>query len=341
MKKMAVAGAGAVGSVLGGYISKAGEDITLIDPWLEHVQAMRQSGLRIDGARGEHLIKVKALHTDEIQQLEDKFDILFISVKSYDTERILAVMKPYLKRDAWVVSCQNGINEDVIATIVGRLHTVGCVVTMGAELREAGHVTEVGKKTAFAVGELDGQITPRIQEIAKIVGLCAETEVTTNLFGKRWAKLALNSMGNALAAITGYGAQQLHKDERVRRIFQFIAAETVQVAEALGYEVEPILGISAELWKKSAERQQLEIEDALVNLGRILGNRRLSLVQDLTRGRPTEIDYLNGYAARRGREVGIPTPINAAIVDLVKKLESGRLEAGPANIDILWKMIPK
>ncbi|MFC1971293.1 ketopantoate reductase family protein [Chloroflexota bacterium] len=339
MKRMAVAGAGAIGSVLGGYISKAGKDITLVDPWLEHVEAMRQHGLRIDGTRGEHLVKVKALHTSEIQQLEGTLDILFIAVKSYETERILTLMKPCLKGDAWVISCQNGMNEDVIAGVVGASNTMGCVVVMGAALTGPGCVTQTGDRTVLFIGEIDGQITPRIQELAEIIGLCGKTEITTNLPGVRWSKLALNCMSNPLAPLTGYTVQQLHEDTRVRHIFELIAAELIQVAEAMGHKVEPISGISAELWKKSAQGELPEVRESLLRQGRHLGNRQLSLAQDLAKGRPTEIDYLNGYVVSRGKELYISTPVNEAMTRLITELENGRIQPSPANIDILWHSI--
>ena len=338
MKKMAIMGVGAIGSLLGGYISLAGEDITLIDPWWrEHIEAMRQRGLRIDGCRGEHLVRVKALHTDELSQLEGKLDILFIAVKSYDTERMLTLMKPYLKEDAWVVSCQNSINEDVIISIVGASRTIGCVVTLRGELWGPGHVTQTGRpdRLAFTVGELDGKITPRIREVARITNLCAESKITTNIWGDRWAKLAMNCMANSMAGITGYQSSDLFKNRPVYSFCHLIGAEVIQVAEALGYKVELIWGRSAEFWKRSAVSPSPEIDEAMLSLSRNLAVGRSSLLQDIIKGRPTEIDYLNGYLVKRGKEAGIPTPANEAALSLVKEIESGKLKPSPANIDIL------
>jgi 2-dehydropantoate 2-reductase len=337
---MALVGAGAVGSVIGGCISKAREDITIIDSWFEHVENIRRGGLLIDGTRGRHLVRVKSLHTSEMDGVTDRFDILFVSVKSYDTQSMVTFMQPYLREDAWVISCQNGMNEDLLVDIVGASRTIGCVVTMGSEMAGPGSVKETGNRVAFITGELDGRITPRIQEIAKILGLCSDTRITTNLYGERWSKLARNCMDNPLVVLTDWSAAQLHKDARIRIIFQAIVGEIIQVAEAMGHKVEPILGIGVETWKRSAIIQQPEVDKALFDEGRRLGDRRFSLYHDLKRGRPTEIDYLTGYVVKQGRKMGIPVPVNELVMMLVKDIELGRIEARPSNIDALWKMIP-
>jgi 2-dehydropantoate 2-reductase len=337
---MALVGAGAVGSVIGGCISKAREDITIIDSWFEHVENIRRGGLLIDGTRGRHLVRVKSLHTSEMDGVTDRFDILFVSVKSYDTQSMVTFMQPYLREDAWVISCQNGMNEDLLVDIVGASRTIGCVVTMGSEMAGPGSVKETGNRVAFITGELDGRITPRIQEIAKILGLCSDTRITTNLYGERWSKLARNCMDNPLVVLTDWSAAQLHKNARIRIIFQAIVGEIIQVAEAMGHKVEPILGIGVETWKRSAIIQQPEVDKALFDEGRRLGDRRFSLYHDLKRGRPTEIDYLTGYVVKQGRKMGIPVPVNELVMMLVKDIELGRIEARPSNIDALWKMIP-
>jgi 2-dehydropantoate 2-reductase len=339
-RKMALVGAGAVGSVIGGYISKAHEDITLIDSWFEHIESIKRDGLLIDGTRGRHLVRVKSLHTSEIHAVTDRFDLLFVSVKSYDTQSMVTFMKPYLKEDAWVISCQNGMNEDLLANIVGPSCTIGCVITMGAEMVGPGSVRETGNRVAFITGELDGRITPRIQEIAKILRLCSETRITTNLYGERWSKLARNCMDNPLVVLTDWSAAQLHEDARIRIIFQAIVGEIIQVAEAMGHKMEPILGIDAETWKKSAIIQQPEVDKALLDEGRRLGDRRFSLYDDVKRGRPTEIDYLTGYVVNQGRKMRIAVPVNELIVMLVKDIQLGKVAAQPSNIDLLWERIP-
>jgi 2-dehydropantoate 2-reductase len=339
-RKMALVGAGAVGSVIGGYISKAGEDITLIDPWFQHVESIRRDGLLIDGTRGRHLVRARSLHTSEMPAVTDRFDLLFVSVKSYDTQSMVTFMKPYLKEDAWVISCQNGMNEGILVDVVGASRTIGCVITMGAEMVGPGSVRETGNRVAFIIGELDGRITPRIHELSEILGLCSDTRVTTNLYGERWSKLARNCMDNPLVVLTDWNARQLHEDARIRIIFQAIVGEIIQVAEAMGHKVEPILGIDVETWKKSALKEQPEVDKALLDEGRRLGERRFSLYDDLRRGRPIEIDHLTGYVVQQGRKLGVRIPVNEAVMVLVKDIELGKIASKPSNIDLLWERIP-
>lgn len=336
MKKIAMLGAGAIGGVLGGYIARAGEDITLIDAWREHVAVMRQRGLRITGTRGEQVIKVKALHIDELSQLERKIDILFIAVKSYDTEKMLRLVQPYLKKNAWVISCQNGINEDIIIPIVGRANTVACVVTFGAELREPGHIHEPGKENiGFTVGELDGRITPRIKEIARLTGLCFKTKISTNIWVDRWVKLSNNSLDNSLAAITGTKIGELIHHEKTRRVMGRIAVEIIQVAEALGYKLDKVAGISTELWKKSAKEWPPEIDKLLLERSVEFSPYTPSTLQDAMKGRRLETEHLNGYIVKKGKETGVPTPVNEKLVSLAEDFNRGRLKLGLEHLDTL------
>ncbi|MFC1992295.1 ketopantoate reductase family protein [Chloroflexota bacterium] len=343
VKKMAIIGAGAIGTLVGGYISMGGEDITLIAPyWREHVEALRQRGLKIDGCRGERLVKVKALHIDELDQLGGKIDILFIAVKAYDTERMFTLMKPYLNKNAWVVSLQNGIMEDVIIPIAGEVNTIGCSTMLGVSLWEPGHVTQEGKPDVllFTIGELDGKITPRIKELARVLELCGPTKITNNIWGQLWAKLLLNCMVNTMEGITGHTTDELYKNEQTRHLLKLIAAEVVQVAEALGYKMEPVLGIGPELWKKAAQSQVPEVDQAMFEHGRTYKGGHASMLQDIIKGRRTEIDELNGYVIKRGRETGILTPVNEAVLILLKKVESGKLKHNPVNIDTLLGLLP-
>lgn len=342
MKKMAIAGAGAIGSLLGGYLAEAGQDITLVEPsWLEHVQAIRQHGLMIDGCRGKHLVRVKALHARELNQLEEKsLDIIFLAVKSNYTSQALRLMLQYLRDDAWVVSCQNGINTDTINDVVGGSCTIGCMIHIAVAVWEPGHVTQTGAyDVTFTAGELSGEVTSRIREVARILNLCATTKISTNIMGHLWSKLTINCMGNAMAGIAGHTVARLYQDERVRHIYRLIAAEVIAVGEALGCKIEPILGLSAEVWKDSSEAGVQAIEQVMLNLGKERGEQYPSLLQDIIKGRPTEIDWLNGYVIRRGKEAHIPTPANKVVYRLVKEVEDGKLKHGPDNIDLAYWLI--
>src|SRR5690349_4957628 len=140
IKRIAVLGSGAIGSVVGGMLTRAGHDVTLVDQWPEHVQAMKTIGLRLSGTCGEHLVPVRALQLHELQSVEAPFDAIFLAMKSYDTEWAAHLAAQYLKTpDGVVVDFQNGINDERVAAVVGRQRTLGCVILISAGMYDAGH----------------------------------------------------------------------------------------------------------------------------------------------------------------------------------------------------------
>src|SRR5438045_513114 len=197
--RIGIVGAGAIGCVVGGLLTKAGRDVTLIDQWPEHVEAMRRQGLRLSGTCGEHTVKVKALHLHEVQGLAERFDAVFVAVKAYDTAWATALGAAYLgEPDGVVVDFQNGMNDERVAAVAGRGRTLGCVITIGAGLYEPGHAmrTDAGA-VGFKVGELDGRDTARGRELARGVSEGAPGEGTRNRFGEGGAKLARDCVASA------------------------------------------------------------------------------------------------------------------------------------------------
>ncbi|MBN1687169.1 MAG: hypothetical protein JW852_10970 [Spirochaetales bacterium] len=175
-KRIVFVGAGAVGGYVGGFIARAGEDVTLIDPWPEHIEHIKRNGIQLSGTQGEHTVRLKALHLHEVQSLfKTPIDIAFICTKSYDTEWATMMIKQYLAPDGFVVSLQNSINEDRIANIVGWGKVLGCIAsTIGVDAYEAGHVMRTQQPggsayTVFRVGEVHGAITPRVREVVRLV----------------------------------------------------------------------------------------------------------------------------------------------------------------------------
>src|SRR2546421_33307 len=207
--RLGILGAGAIGCVVGGLLTKAGHDVTLIDQWPEHVEAMRRRGLRLTGTCGDHTIAVSALHLHEAQSIEEPFDLLFVAVKSYDTDWATRLGAQYLRDDGLVVDFQNGINDHRVAAIAGAHRTLGCVITIGAGMYEPGVAmrTDSGR-LGFKVGEHDGRDTERARRIAELLTAVAGAKVTTNLWGERWSKLAVNCMLNPLAGLSGLGTAE-------------------------------------------------------------------------------------------------------------------------------------
>jgi 2-dehydropantoate 2-reductase len=345
-KKIAIVGAGAVGGYAGAHMVQAGEDVTFIDPWPEHVEHMRRHGLRVTHARdvAEFSVPVRALHLTDAQQLakEKRVDIAFICMKSYDTAWATMLIKQYLAPDAYVVSLQNCMNEETIAGIVGWGKTLGCIASsITVNLPEPGHVHRGAGKggtahTVFRTGEVHGRITERAEEVRRLVGYADSAKVTENLWGERWSKLVANVMGNGLSACTGLPGAQIVQTEPLRRFATRLGSEAIRVGQALGYSLEEILHLPPETIARAGEGDAaaIEVADAqrLKDMARVSGEQRPSMGQDMMKGRRTEIEFLNGYVVREGAKIGHACRANAALTDIVTRVEKGELKPDPRHI---------
>src|ERR1700692_3899527 len=214
-RKIAIVGAGAVGGDAGAHMVQAGEDVTFIDPWAEHVEHMKRHALRVTHAKdvAEFSVPVRALHVTDAQQLakEKPVDIAFVCMKSYDTAWAAMLIRQYLAPDGFVVSLQNCMNEETIAGIVGWGKTLGCIASsITVNLPEPGLIHRGAAKhgaahTLFRAGEVNGRISSRAEEICRLVAYSGSAKVTNNLWGERWSKLVANAMANGLSACTGLG----------------------------------------------------------------------------------------------------------------------------------------
>jgi len=345
--KIAIMGAGAVGAYAGAHMARGGEDVTFIDPWPANVDTMKAQGLRVSHIRDvpEWSTPVRALHLTELQQVakEEPFDFAFVCMKSYDTEWATVMIAQYLAPDGFVVSLQNCMNEETIAGVVGWGKVVGCIASsITVDLCEPGHVHRAAGKsgdrhTVFRTGEVHGRITERVQEIKRLVALADSALITSNLWGERWSKLVTNAMANGMSACTGLISKDILRNDTLRRFGARLGSEAIRVGQALGYELEEIHHIDPEIIAKAGEGDPgatreydaHRLEEVNKAGG---GEHRPPMGQDMVKGRRTEIDFLNGFISRKGEEIGLPTPANAALTDIVKRVERGELQADPKHL---------
>ncbi len=309
-KRIAVVCTGAVGGYAGAHMVQAGEDVTFIDFWPEHVEHMKQHGLTITHIREVEpfTVPVRALHVTELQHIskEKPFDIAFVCTKSYDTAWATTMIKQYLAPDGYVVSLQNCMNEETIAGVVGWGKTLGSVAS---------------------------SIT------VEVCGLLANADsafVTENLWGERWSKLVTNVMGNGLSACTGMIGRDVVKNDVIRHFSNRLGSEAIRVGQALGYTFDEVSHMDPETLARAGEGDaaaQKEIDDhRLAGAQGGGGEHRPSTGQDMVKGRRTEIPFLNGFVVRKGEEVGIPAPTNAILTDIVRRVEIGELKPDPKHI---------
>jgi len=342
-KRIVVVGAGAIGGYTGALMARGGEDVTLVDPWPEHVEYIRANGMQLSGLTPAetYSIKVNARHIGDVQQFarEKPIDIAFISVKSYDTQWATHLIKPYLAPGGYVVSLQNCINEERIAAIVGWGKVLGTIVSLlASECYAPGHVKRTmpmggAHYITYRVGEVHGRITPRAEEVANILKHADSSKVTTNLWGERWSKLVINSMRNGLSAATGLSGNQRDTSEGPRDVSIRLGSQAVRVGQALGFQLEKLQVMDAETLARAGEGSadaKTEIVDQLLKLATTRSEeQRPSMAQDIFKGRRTETDFINGFVAAKGEEIGVRAPLHAAMNALVKKVERGDVKPTP------------
>ena len=344
-KRIAIVGAGALGGYVGGSFARLGLDVTLIDPWPEHVETIRSHGLELDGLTPEEkfTVKPRILHLTEVQSLaKTPVDVAIVAMKSYDTLWATALIAPYLSEQGFVVSLQNCMNEETIAGVVGWGRTVGAVASLiSVDLHEAGRIRRTiakgGEKyTIFRIGEPHGRITPRVQELVEWFNGIDSAKATTNLWGERWSKLVQNAMGNGVTAATGLTSGDCLRDPAIRRFQIRLAAEAVRVGQALGYQLEKIRGAEPELFVRAMDgdpQSVSQLENLIVP--KAASNpradiQRPSMAQDILKGRRTEIDAMNGYIARKGAGAGVPAPSHEKLAAIVTRIERGEVRPSPS-----------
>lgn len=345
--RIAVVCGGALGGYVSGYLAREGHDLTLVDMWPDHVEAIRRDGLVLTGlTEPENFTsQVNAIHLSDVHDMArafGKFDIAFVATKSYDTVWATHLIAPYLAPGGFVVSLQNGINEERVAGVVGWGRTVGCIASkIAVELTKPGHIRRnvaLGGKEhmVFRVGEPHGRITPRIQEIAEMLAAVDSSMVTDNLWGERWSKLVVNAMRNPMSAATGRGGNANDRDPKTRDLSLRLAAEAIQVGQAHGYVLGKIYGMPPEdvvgaVTGNNEARQRCE-DMLMKSVATRSDEQRPSMGQDMAKGRRTEIEYLNGLVVAKAHEIGLQAPANAGIVEVVQRIERGEIAASPEAV---------
>ncbi len=339
--RIVIVGAGAIGSYAGAYLSRAGHDVTLVDPYHAHLEAIRAAGLRVTEMDGDITVPVTTLHIGEVQSLaaERPVDIAIVTMKSYDTDWATALIRRYLAQDGYVVSMQNCLNEDRIAALVGRDRVIGCVATYSAELTGPAHVSRGNPRgripNTFTIGELDGSITPRLEKLSAILDDIDTTAISTNLLGERWSKLIVNAMRNGVSALTGLSVSECDSDPQVRKLAYGVVAEAVAVAHRLDIKLKHATNLDLELVAKAGNGDAEafgEVERSLTaNLANRSAGARPSMGQDIIKGRQTEIEFINGFIADQAEGLGFAAPLNRALTDEVLRVYRHEIAASPAH----------
>jgi len=339
-KKIAVVGAGAIGSSVSADLTKADYDVTVIDQWPAQVEAIRTTGIHVQMKDGDIRVRLNALHLCDLASARLEFDIVFLAVKSYDHRWLADFIKPYLRSDGVLVGVMNGMNDDSLASIVGRERTVGCAVELSAEIFTPGLVQRntTHKGTWFGVGELDGFYTPRVKEIEAILSHVGRCDVTSNIYGAKWTKLIANTMTMGPHGLLGLRNGEAAPLPGMAEIAVKIGRESLAVGAALGYRIEPIFGLRADEFAGSSDENLVTARDTLMK--HVGGNSRTAPIHDHIKGRRSEMDYITGVVTRKSKELGIPTPFNDAVLEIDRRINNGEIRMEAANFDLLKQRLP-
>jgi len=301
--RVAVLGAGAVGCYYGGMLARAGNSVVLIGRPL-HMDAIARDGLRFEAKTFSENIRIE---TATAATAVSGAKVVLFCVKSTDTDAAAAQIAPHLAPDAVVVNLQNGVDNTERTQARVKNPVIPAVVYVATEMAGPGHLKHHGRGD-LVIGCLDGGVSPNaLQELRDILERASiPTVVSENVAGELWAKLVVNCAYNAISAIAQLPYGKMIQGDGVRAVMRDVVEETLAVATARGVRMAP--DMLERTWK----------------IAEAMPTQFSSTAQDLARGKPTEIDHLNGYVARQGESLGLGVPANRALHALVKLLESKR-----------------
>jgi len=336
--KFLVWGAGAIGGTLGAHLARAGHDVTFVDRAVEHVDAINQAGLRIEGPLAQFVSRTPACTPE---QLRGEFEHIVLAVKAQDTDSATRELTPHLAANGYVVSAQNGLNELVIKTIVGDARTIGCFVNFGADYLEPGVIQYAGRG-AVVVGEIDGRTTPRIEELHRaFLDFDDRAIVTANIWGFLWGKLGYGAQLFA-TALTNDSIADALADPSYRDVYIEIAREVMRVARARRITPEGFNGFDPHAFAPDADRGVAQRSlDEMVAFNRKSAKTHSGIWRDIAvRKRRTETDAQLGPIVALGAEAGVPTPLVSRLIALMHEVEDGRRPQSHDTLDLLKASLP-
>jgi 2-dehydropantoate 2-reductase len=339
-KKIAVLATGANGSCIAADLTEAGLDVTMIDQWPEHVEAMRRKGVTIETKSGTRTTKVNAQHLCNVCELGETFDVVLLTSKTYDSRWLTEFIKPYLAEDGLLVAVQNGMTAEMLAEIVGPERTVGCVVELSSQLFEPATIkrnTDTGH-TWFGVGAFDPAHEDRVAEVAEILSHAGRVDITEDVISAKWMKLIVNVMSMGLKAITGTTNEQLFRlngpeyAATARALCLRAGEESLAAGQVLGYRTVPVFGLKPEDVENTNNLLETLLDKIVSDVGPTAIN---TVLQDHMKGRYSEVDMINGLVADELREHGRPTPVNDAIIAITKRIHAGELKPDAAHLELI------
>lgn len=329
--RVAIYGAGSLGTILGAYITKNGREVELINRNKAHVEALCANGAHVVGTVNFKQ-KVVAYTPD---MMSGKYDIIFLMTKQQHNKEVVTFLKDFLSDNGVVVTLQNGIPELGIGEIVGEERVLGCTVAWGATLQAPGvcELTSAPDSLTFSLGSLSSVPNKLFYEVKSLLELMGPVERDDNFIGTRWSKLLINSAFSGMSAVLGCTFGEAAKNKKSCKVVQALIKECIDVCAAGKIKIEPVQG--KDIVKLLDYNNPIKKAISLFIIPIAIRKHALlkaSMLQDLEKGKKTEVDAINGVVSAFGRKVGTPTPMNEKVVEVVHKIEDGLLTPSFDNL---------
>ncbi len=331
--KAAIYGAGSLGTVLGAYITAAGEKIQLINRNKAHVAALKENGATIIG-KADFKVAVDAITPD---MMSGKFDIIFLMTKQLDNKAVVTMLNDYLEADGVICTMQNGLPEHSVAEVIGEHRTYGCAIGWGAQMTAPGvsELTSEPDALVFALGAVNkaDESDKHFKEVVRLLSIMGKVELEDNFIGVRWSKLLVNSAFSGMSAVLGCNFGEVSDNKKSRACAQRIIKEIIDSTEKGGIHIEPIQGkdVVKLLNYNGALKKKISfmIIPVAIKKHRLI---RASMLQDIEKGKPCEVEAINGVVSAYGDKVGVDTPVNDKVVELIREMEQGKRKPGFDNL---------
>lgn len=331
--RAAIYGAGSLGTILGAFITKNGGQIDLINRNKAHVEALKANGATITGTISMNQ-KVSALTPDEMQ---GEYDIIFLMTKQLDNAGVAGFLKGHLSADGVVVTLQNGIPELLLGDILGEERVLGCTVAWGATMTGPGvcELTSEPDSLTFSLGSLSGKASSRLPEAKALLEMMGPVHIDSNFIGNRWSKLLINSAFSGMSAVLGCTFGEAAKDRKSRKIVQSLIKECIDVCACGKIRIEPIQGKDVVKLLDYHNPLKKALSFFIIPIAiRKHALLKASMLQDIEKGKKTEVEAINGVVCAFGRKVGFPTPMNDKVVSIIHSIESGGLKPSFDNLKL-------
>lgn len=335
MPRVAVLGAGANGAGIGADLVRAGHDVTFIEQWPAHVEAMRRDGIRVELESESQITPVRVHHLCEVAQLREPFDLVFILVKAYDTRWASELIRPVLAPAGLAIGLQNGMSLDDMASILGAHRTLGAVIEVSSNMFTPGVVERQSpkEKSWFAVGSFDPSTRGREAEVASVLRAAGTVEISDDIRSSKWMKLVANAAELVPSAILNLPLWEAPLLPGMREFMVETGKEAIRTCVASGSVVKPIFGLT--------EKDIISVDQFAERLLDVvleeytLPTTKTTVLQDWLKGRRSEVREINGLVVDVQRALGGSAPFNQRVVDLALQIEAGSLEAHPRNLQAL------